>query len=87
MHLNKRPADYLGKRYYPEYRGAFHGEFPHIAICDRHTDTVVHRSHFSPDRFDEAWNTACQMADLLNQELAKLRRSPQREALAAAPDN
>ena len=67
MPLEKHPADYLGHRYYPEYRGAFHGEFPHIAIHDRRKDTVVCIIHHSPDRFQEAWNEACKKADLLNQ--------------------
>ena len=68
MPLEKHPADYLGHRYYPEYRGAFHGEFPHIAICDRHHhDTIITRTYHSPDRFPEAWNTACHQADQLNQ--------------------
>lgn len=67
MHLNKRPIDYLGKRYYPSYQGAFYGEFPHIAICDRNGNKVLERMHFSPDRFEEAWEEACQKADQLNQ--------------------
>ena len=67
--LTLHPADYLGHRYYPEYRGAFHGEFPHIAICDRHHhDTIITRTYHSPDRFAEAWNTACHQADTLNNQ-------------------
>lgn len=72
--MNKRPADYLGKRYYPEYRGACYCEFPHMCIVDSHRHgTIICRMHFSPDRFEEAWEEACQQADLLNQEPTKLR--------------
>lgn len=66
--MSKAPADYLGKPYYPAYRGCWAGEFPHICImCNIDGIRTIQRLHFAPDKLDEAWDEACNIADQLNE--------------------
>ena len=66
--MSKAPIDYLGKPYYPSYAGRFAGEFPHICImCSLNGNRTIQRIQFSPDKLDEAWDYACNIADQLNE--------------------
>lgn len=64
----KGAVDYLGKKFFPSYGGRWAGEFPHLLIQDRSWNRVVQRIHFSPDNFEKAWESVCEICDRLNIE-------------------
>ena len=67
----KHAVDYLGEPYFPEYRGCFAGEFPHMAITRRAGNVAIKRMYFSHGNFRAAWDEACEEADRLNAEHRK----------------